>query len=224
MAERSCDDVRQLIPELALGVAPGDGRARALAHLQTCHQCRSLLERATVVADDLLLLAPGHEPPTGFDTRVLRAMAAPRRRRRTAALLAAAAVLVTGLGTAGITWWTGSDDRETAADYRHTLDIAGGSSLGAADLETDTGVEAGHVFAYQGSPSWIFMTVDGAPSGYYAVTLVGRDGRVHEVGWCQVDDGTASWGTTIDVPVSSVDHLEMRNGATILTAELDGSS
>jgi hypothetical protein len=218
MAER-CDEVRQLVPELALGVAPGDERARALAHIETCPRCRAQLERAAATADELLLLAPEHEPPTGFDTGILHAMQAPRRRRRTTAVLAAAAVLVAALGTAAFTWWAGSGDREVAAQYRHTLDVGDGSSLRAAYLKTDTGVEAGHVFAYQGEPSWIFMTVSGAPSGYYGVTLVTADGRVHDLGWCTVRHGTASWGVSVDVPIRTVDHVEMRKGGTILTAQ-----
>jgi hypothetical protein len=219
MAE-SCEEVRQLIPALALGVAPGDERARALAHIDTCPQCRSRLERAAATADELLLLAPENEPPVGFDVRVLRAIRSPRRRWRATVGLVAATVLLAALGAAGITWGAGADDRELAAQYRHTLDVADGSYLRAANLGTGTGVEAGHVFAYQGEPSWIFMTVDGAPSGDYAVTLVTRNGHVEDLGWCQIRNGTGSWGTTVDVPIRSVDHLEMRRGQTTLTAEL----
>jgi hypothetical protein len=217
MADR-CDEVRQLVPELALGVAPGDERARALTHIETCPGCRGALERAAATADELLLLAPEHEPPTGFDAEVLRAMQSPRRRRRLTAVLAAAAVLVVALGTGGFTWWIGSHDREVAAQYHHTLDVGDGSALTAAYLRTDTGVQAGHVFGYQGQPSWIFMTVNGAPSGYYGVTLVTDDGRVHDLGWCTVRHGTASWGVAVDVPIRTVDHVEMRQGGTILTA------
>jgi len=222
MADR-CDELRQLVPELALGVAPGDVRARALAHVASCPRCRAVLERAATTADDLLLLAPEHEPPPGFDSGVLRAMQAPRRRRRTTAFLAAAAVLVTALGTAGATWLVGSGDRDVAAQYRHTLDVGDGSTLQAAYLQTDTGVEAGHVFAYQGDPSWVFMTVNGAPSGYYRVRLVTDDGRVHELGWCTVQHGTASWGTAVDVPIRTLDHVEMSRGDTVLTAEFRGA-
>jgi hypothetical protein len=62
------------------------------------------------------------------------------------------------------------------------------------------------------------MTVEGAPSGDYTVTLVDVDGTVHDLGWCEVRDGTGSWGTTVQVPVHSIDHIEMRQGATTLTA------
>ena len=167
------------------------------------------------------LLAPEREPPAGFDARVLSAMQPPRSRRRVATvLLAAAAAVLVALAAVSLTRWAGSDDRDLAAQYRSTLAVADGSYLRAADLATPTGVEAGHVFAYQGSPSWIFMTVEGAPSGDYRVTLVTDDGRVHDLGVCWVHEGTGSWGTAVDVPIHAVDHLEMRWAGTTLTAHL----
>ena len=95
MAER-CEQVRELIPEVALGLAPGDERARVLAHVDACPECRAALARAASTVDGLLLLAPEHEPPPGFDSAVLAAMAPAREPRRwtTFALAAAAAVLV----------------------------------------------------------------------------------------------------------------------------------
>jgi hypothetical protein len=219
MADRWCDEVRELIPELALGVAPGDERARALAHVDRCPACRALLERSAATADELLLLAPEHEPPAGFDARVLAAMR-PRRRGRVAVVLAVAAALVIAAGTLLATRWVYADDAEVAAQYRHTLDVADGSYLRSGVLATSTGVEAGHVFAYEGRPSWIFMTVEGAPSGAYAVTLVTDDGGVHDLGWCRVRNGTGAWGTAVDVPIDSIDHLEMSWAGTTLTARL----
>lgn len=218
MAER-CEQVRELIPEVALGLAPGDERALVLAHVEECSDCRAALARAAGTVDGLLLLAPEHEPPPGFDSAVLDAMAPAREPRRwtTFALAAAAAVLV-ALAAAGVTHWVGSEDRQLADQYRRTLEVADGRYLRAADLTTSTGAEAGHVFAYEGTPSWVFMTVEGAPSGDYAVTLVTKDGTVHDLGWCEVRDGTGSWGTTVAVPVRTIDHVEMRNGDTTLTA------
>ncbi|HZB34425.1 MAG TPA: hypothetical protein VE465_29950 [Streptosporangiaceae bacterium] len=61
----------QLIPELAIGVAAGDERARLLGHLARCTPCRGTLVSASAAADSLLLLAPEREPPPGFETRVL---------------------------------------------------------------------------------------------------------------------------------------------------------
>ena len=62
------------------------------------------------------------------------------------------------------------------------------------------------------------MTVEGAPSGDYAVTLATNDGMVHDLGWCAVRDGTGAWGTTVPVPDHTIDHVEMRDGGRTLTA------
>jgi hypothetical protein len=214
-----CEQVRELIPEVALGLAPGDERARVLAHVEGCAQCRAALASATGTVEGLLLLAPEHEPPPGFDSAVLSAMAPAREPRRwtTFALAAAVAALV-GLVGAGVSYQAGAEDRQVADQYRQTLSVADGRYLRAADLTTSAGAEAGHVFAYEGTPSWVLMTVEGAPSGDYTVSLVTEDGTVHDLGWCAVRDGTGSWGTTVRVPVHDIDHIEMRRGATTLTA------
>ena len=204
-----CREVRELIPELAMGVASGEVRARGLRHLAECADCRRELEDVAGTVDALLLLAPESEPPTGFDARVLAALEPPlaRHRIRTGLLVAAAVVLVTSVA-AGATWWRGADDREVADHYRGVLAIADGSSLRAADLTIDK-TSAGDVFAYQGNPSWMFVTVDGAPSGDYHVRVVGTDGSSHWIGRCTVRDGGGSWGTSVDLPIGSVDRVEM---------------
>jgi hypothetical protein len=210
MAESErCREVRDLIPELAMGVASGDARAPALAHLAHCTDCRRELEDAAGTVDALLLLAPEREPPTGFDARVLAALdkSPPRHRMRTGLLVAAAVVLVATLA-AGLTWSRGADDREVAGQYREVLSIADGSYLRAADLQID-GTSSGNVLAYDGRPSWLFVTVEDAPPGNYHVRLVGTDGRTGWIGTCTVQDGTGSWGTTVDVPIRSIDRVEM---------------
>jgi hypothetical protein len=208
-----CAFVRDLTPELAMGVAAGDERAAALAHLVTCADCRARLDEATGLVDELLLLAPEHEPPPGFEGRVLAAMdtRTPTRRRPTVWLAAAAAVVVVALGSMTVTRWAGADadDRRLADEYRQALEVADGSSLRAADLLTPAGSPAGHVFAYEGKPSWLFMTVEGAPSGTYHVTLVTTDGRVRDIGDCWVREGRGSWGTALDVSIGTVDRVEM---------------
>jgi hypothetical protein len=80
------------------------------------------------------------------------------------------------------------------------------------------GVAAGHVFAYQGQPSWVFVTVDDAPSGDHRVRLVTEDGRVHNLGVCHVRDGRGSWGTAVDVAIYAVDRVELVQGGRTLSA------
>jgi hypothetical protein len=214
-----CQEVRELIPELAMGVASGEARARGLAHLAGCAGCRRELEDAAGTVDELMLLVPEVEPPTGFDARVLAAIGQTHRRHwlRTGLLAAAAAVLV-GSSGAGLAWWSNADERAVADQYREVLSIADGSYLRAADLTVDR-ASAGNVFAYQGQPSWLFVSVDDAPSGTYDVRLVTTTGRTHWIGTCTVHDGAGSWGTTVDVPVGDIDRVEMyRRGLPTMVA------
>lgn len=217
-----CAQVRELIPELAMGVAPGEQRAAALAHIATCSDCRTVLELTTDVVDELMMLVPEHEPPTGFETAVVSAMAAATgRRRRVTTWLAAAAVVLAAVGGGLAIRWADADDRRVADQYRETLRVADGRYLRAAELTAASGAATGHVYAYQGNPSWVFMTVEGAPSGTYDVRLLTRDGRSHRIGECWVRGGRGSWGTAVDVPISSVDRIEMRRpDGTTLTASL----
>ena len=69
--EFGCEQVRDLAPELALGIAEGEGRDGALRHLSGCGECRQLVSELSSVGDELLQLAPAHDPPAGFESRVL---------------------------------------------------------------------------------------------------------------------------------------------------------
>src|SRR5947207_1025228 len=93
MSAYSCAQLRDVAPELALGVLGGAERAEALIHVNGCARCQALVTELTEVADLLPLLAPEHEPPAGFERRVLAAGRADRRRttRRWVAAIAAAA-------------------------------------------------------------------------------------------------------------------------------------
>src|SRR5215467_13218940 len=70
----SCEQVRALAADLAIGIADGQERDAALRHAATCAECRLLVAELSSVADDLLLLAPAHEPPPGFASRTLARM------------------------------------------------------------------------------------------------------------------------------------------------------
>src|SRR2546430_2327748 len=73
-----CAEIRELLPELAAGVAEGEERARALRHLRECADCRRELAALATVADELLTLAPPVEPPRGFEAAVLARIAPAR--------------------------------------------------------------------------------------------------------------------------------------------------
>jgi Putative zinc-finger len=232
MTDRAeCQEVRELLPELAAGVASGEQRARALAHLTGCPDCRQELQEAATLVDELMLvLGPEHEPSAGFESRVLAALPVtrPRRRRRPtrrlvlrAAAAVLAAVLVAVLAV-GVTWRHTADDRQLAAHYRQTLALADGRYLTAAGLVAASGQKAGHVFAYQGSPSWLFVELTAArASGAYAIRLVTTDNRTVNAGVCRVTAGSGSYGRTIDLAVSAIRRVELvQPGSPTLAATL----
>lgn len=206
---QDCHDVRAVMPELATDVASGEVRARALAHLAGCPECRAELAEVVGTVDALLLLAPGREPPAGFDVAVMAALDPPthRHRVRTGLLVAASLVLVASVA-AGVTWWRGADDRVVADEYGRVLSLADGSHLRAAELTSET-TGSGTVFAYEGRPSWMFVTLADAPDGTYHVRVVTDDGRSQWVGTCRVSEGAGSWGTTVTASIGSVARVEM---------------
>jgi hypothetical protein len=222
MSELRCAEVREMLPELATGVAPGDARAAALAHLAGCAACRKELDEVAATVDELLLLAPEREPPAGFDVRVLNRIDArrPRSRMTRSSLMLAAAVLAVAAAAVGITWTAGGSDRNLATQYRDALAVADGNSMRAADI-TANGRTYGSVFVYDGHPSWLFLTMNAPRFGSYPVRLVTKDGKSMQIGTCTLRDGIGHWGTIIDVPVGSIAQIQLaRDGYTTMVADL----
>lgn len=210
-----CPEVRELLPELAAGIAAGDERARALRHLSGCAGCRRELAALAVVVDELLALVPPVQPPDGFVAAVLARVAPARRRwwRHRVVRLAATVVLGAAVG-AGVTIWATADDRRVADSYRETLRIAGGRFLTARPFTAPGGSRAGRVFAYQGTPSWIFVVIQyGTAVGPYQVHLVTRDGQDRPIGEMDVAGGEGSWGTAIDVGVAQIAEVRLTGPA-----------
>jgi hypothetical protein len=213
-----CDETRELAPEIALGIADGEERAEALRHLSTCAECRRAVERLSGVADELLLMAPAEEPPAGFESRVVKAIGLdqPETRRRLphwlslrwlaprlGPALAAAAV------TAVVLVSTYSNDRQVADRYRDTLDRAGGQSFQAERLSDETGARAGVAFGYQGSPSWLFLTVNPGHRGdVKSAELVTKDGRTITIPELRLDR-SGTWGGAIPTDLYSVQSVRL---------------
>ena len=204
-----------MAPELALGIAGGDERARALEHLAACPACRRHLEELSGLADELLLLAPTQEPPGGFETRVLEELQRPpeprrrpRRRPLIPALAAAAAAAVTAAGM----WLAFSDDRDLAAQYRDIFAQADGRYFDVKPLSAPGGAEAGTVFGYQGRPSWVLITVE-APQdlapGRYDVQVIGTAGRRMRLRPLWVTDHVGSGGESLPVDLEDVAEVRL---------------
>jgi Putative zinc-finger len=201
----SCERTRELAPELALGIADGAERAQALRHLAECPECRRAVEELTVVTDELLLLAPEHEPPVGFESRVLAQLAPARPRRSRRFLVPIAAAAAAALAAVAIVLGATSDDRRLAAHYRDTLAVAHGSAFEAARLRAPGGARAGVVYGYRGAPSWIFVAIYRPyRSTAYTVELVTTAGRRVPVPSLRLDRATGSAGQAIAVDLQSV--------------------
>ncbi|MFI5488988.1 zf-HC2 domain-containing protein [Micromonospora echinaurantiaca] len=226
-----CREVHALLPELAAGVAAGDDRAWALAHVAQCRDCRRELSQLTTAADAVLLLAPCVDPPPRFESRVLARLDAapappPRRRllarRRVAAALAfAVSVLVAAGGGALFVQSRTAEDRRLADQYRQTLAVANGRYLKAVALTTADARPAGTVFLYQGNPSWLLVAVTAAPAdGAYRALAVDRAGAAHPVGTCQVVNGTGTIGYRLRLAVANISQIRLQSTDAVLTGTL----
>jgi hypothetical protein len=154
-----CARIRELGPELALGIADGAQRAEALEHLAGCGDCRAHLDSLAKVADELLLLAPALEPPLGFEDRVAARISPPEalpKRRRRFALGFAAAAAAAALA-AGAVWIGTSSDRDLASSYRAALERVDGNYFATGALLAPGGKEVGDVYAYDGDHSWVYV-------------------------------------------------------------------
>ena len=203
----SCPDVEELAPELALGTLPGDQRSAVLAHLDRCPDCRRYLNKLSDTADSLLLLAPEVDPPAGFTRRVVAGLTPGRRRWRPVAL-AAVAALVIGLAVGYVPGHVGSGSANVA--------VASFVDTGAEPGET----VGGRVYARADNPSWVFMTVHGSGSDEsYACDLVLKDGRTVTIGSFTMHAGTGSWGRAVNVTLSQVRQVQLRDARGTLVAK-----
>ena len=190
--EMSCREFSDMAAELALGVLTGRERAAAIAHLDGCDACRDNVRQLTMTGEGLLELLPTVEPPAGFETRVMERIglagpapspapgrAQPRSRPgryapgrpagpagpgqpalsprpqlgRTRRMLAVAAVAVAVVAGGLAGWGLGNGTSSPAS-----------TPLASAALLSASHQTVGKIFLYQGSPRWLYMSVD-MPSG-----------------------------------------------------------
>jgi hypothetical protein len=152
MTTMDCGSLRDAGCELALNLLTGAERAAAMAHLESCQECRAEVSSLAATADELLELAVPVEPPAGFESKVLRSIATeqtapgpdnvlvPRRRpsphlrRRAVAGLLVAAAVVALLAVLGVV--VRPDRGPTAAATMRTLS---GADVGTARVQRDVG-------------------------------------------------------------------------------------
>jgi putative zinc finger protein len=228
MSDRlSCEEARALAPELSLGSATGEERARVLHHLASCPDCRRLVSELSAVADELLLLAPAHEPPAGFESRVLARLN--ERKARSGRLrrflgIAAVALIAAGAAGGGVLWSVRSD-RDIASRYREVLTLANGEYFEAAHLQDLNGGRRGLVFGYQGDTSWLFMTVDGPlDPGTYRAELVTEQGYTLLLdSSVELTGERPSWGVVLPGELHGAAGVRIRDaeGNRVLEARFD---
>ena len=221
-----CARIREALPEVALGIADGEQRAHTLEHIAACPDCRRELEELSSLADELITLAPQHEPPPGFENRVLDRLDVrqpkPRpARRRLRRWAFAAAVPAVAAATALAMSISYRPDVRLASQYRAALMGAHGTYFQSAHLNTPAGQQAGIVFAYQGSPSWMFYTLEGGyGSGPFQEQIVTRSGRTITLPEFRLING--SWGIATPVPIRDIALVKLipQPGGATLTATL----
>lgn len=218
-AEPACEEVRELIPELALGIADGGDRARVLEHVLTCEECRDELEELSALADELVVLGPEHDPPAGFERRVLSRLRPPTRTRRwRLPALVSVSASVAALATVAIVLVAVHGDLRLAHQYRQTLSEAHGSSFRAVPLRAGAGGRAGSLFVYRGRPSWIFVTTESDVSRVARAELALKNGTT--VSLPAFSLAYRDWGVALPVDPSRVAAFRLldEGGRSILVA------
>ena len=206
-----CDELAGVAAELALGALTGRERADALAHLDRCEACRENVRRQMMTGEELFGLLPTCEPPPGFEIGVMTRIGliapspavGPRIGRMfhrggnadgqtgrgwagaTRRMLAVAAVTlaVVGAGLAG--GW----------GLRFAASPPARSPLSSAALTSASHRAVGKIYVYDGSPGWLYMSVDlGSGNETVACRVAGADGHVTTVGSFRLAGGYGAWG------------------------------
>jgi hypothetical protein len=215
---RSHENYQADIPEYVLGVLDGRARAELLAHLEGCEECSDEVQSLAVTADALLYVPVGAEPPIGFESRVLQRIAAKDStpRRRTGWLLAAAVAIL--IASSGIGW---------AVSHASAPSQPSQSAAGPFEqhyLSAD-GNHVGLVYAYAGSPAWMFVDVDApnAPSSVRCVVIT-KSGTQDLIGNFALTNGKGAWGAALPVSFSSVRNVELTSPSGTVIAAFSPSS
>jgi predicted anti-sigma-YlaC factor YlaD len=193
MSTLTCAQVRELAPELALGILGGAERAEVVLHLETCARCQAHVAELTEAADMLPQLAPEAEPPTGFETRTMRRLDEGRRRsrRRLVATIAAVAAAVAILSVTVVRVVESQQDPQVAAP--------GGSTTQRGDAIVPVLMRGGVSqatagWAYVAGRHGVAVAVDyGVPTGAYTVSVAPENGPTATIGTMRVTDGRGSW-------------------------------
>ncbi|HEX6404934.1 MAG TPA: hypothetical protein VF003_17525 [Pseudonocardiaceae bacterium] len=216
MAELTCQQCREVAAELALDVLPCHERADALAHLERCTSCQDTVSALAGTADRLVELLPAAEPPAGFEQRVISALAlpAPRGRRRWW-ILAAAGLVAVALAGGWVLGYSNGNGAPAGVDAQ-----AGERTVMYAPLTTAEH-QIGNAYVYPGTPSWIYLSLDGGTaSNTVHCDVVRQDGSAVRVGTFPLNHGHGAWGgpAPVDRHTLATARLTDGRGDTLATA------
>jgi len=216
--EMGCAEFADVASELALGVLTGRDRARALAHLDQCHECRENVRQLTVTGEELVGLLPAIEPPAGFETRVMErlGLVTPAPVRQLSPARRVGRKLAGWLGGG----WMGSAGAGRPRRLLATASVAvavivaglGGwglhaatssppaSPLSSAALLTASHQTAGTVYLYRSGSPWLYMSVTiGSDNGTVLCQVEGGDGHLTTIGSFRLSGGYGYWGSPVPV-------------------------
>lgn len=216
--ELSHEELTAGIAEEALGVLDGRARAELLAHAEGCPTCAQELASLSEAADTLVYLAPGSDPPVGFETRTLERIrsSAPMRRlpRRRAWTLAAAGCVALAFGLGWVT--------HVSAKAAPRPSLAAGYVVQRGLSEGNLSV--GEAYVYTGHPTWMLISValPGDPNAVRCTVLT-IDGRRHDLGKYALAAGSGDWAAPLPVPLNDIRDIQLATTSGDVVARLSST-
>ena len=198
MSVLTCAEVRDLSPELALGVLGGAERAEVVLHVNGCARCQAYVAELTEAADAIPLLVPEHEPPAGFEERVMHRLGEGRRRsRRRWVTSIAAAAAVAAIFSITIVRVVESNDTSNVASGPPASSSPGYLKPVAVAMKggpADTPAGWAYVVNRHGiAVSISYRVSSGVPSGNYGIQVTPRNGTATTIGAMTLDTTSGSW-------------------------------
>ncbi len=216
----TCAQMQELAPDFVLGMTSAQQRAAALQHLRSCVDCRRDVRGLSETAEDVLLLAPSAEPPPGFETRVLDAVARPhpsqsspsQRRCQRAAypravlLAAAAVVLIVAVGTSVVLIVAVGTSvvlgRRVVPDPGAPAVLASNTMMAA--VADPAGHEVGAALLVAGPRPFLTVSLTPVPAQAYRVMIDRVDGGSEQVGVAPAVGTVLTWQRMLPLPYSTV--------------------
>ncbi|HKA02925.1 MAG TPA: zf-HC2 domain-containing protein [Acidimicrobiales bacterium] len=197
-----CGEVRDLLPELALGSLDGATRADVLEHIAHCPGCRAEARALADVVDGLTTLAPEVEPPSGFADGVLDALRAEQQPRRPPATtprrwrtghLVAAAVIAAVVGV-------GATVAVAVTRHEPSTDVAlNARTLRVVPMVDDAARTLGDAYVSRGQDPWVLVDVSYLlPADHYRLVGADSSGWLVDIGAMRPLDGRWAWAGRVD--------------------------